>query len=283
MNLKRPLGLVALAFLLTVACSKPRNQNLLDQHRNLGKAFYENPATQQEAVREFQQAVAIAPDSVRDKLNYALALLKVQGREQEAITLLEEVQRQDPALPHTWFNLGIYYKHQGDAQRAIAQFEGMLVRTPDEAIAHYQLGTLYNQLNRRSDAQAQFEKAAELDPSLAAARFQLYNLNRLAGNAGLADRYLADFERIKNLQKGWVIPENVEWCNYAEIYDPPEIRAESPIPPEPKFADTRLDGTVDPPTGGLTLIDSTGIGQTDLLAWSSQGIHLFLKGQQPAA
>jgi Flp pilus assembly protein TadD len=282
-NLKRPLGLVALAFLLTVACSKPRNQNLLDQHRNLGKAFYENPATQQEAVREFQQAVAIAPDSVRDKLNYALALLKVQGREQEAITLLEEVQRQDPALPHTWFNLGIYYKHQGDAQRAIAQFEGMLVRTPDEAIAHYQLGTLYNQLNRRSDAQAQFEKAAELDPSLAAARFQLYNLNRLAGNAGLADRYLADFERIKNLQKGWVIPENVEWCAYAEIYDPPEARAEAAAQPEPKFADTRVDGTVDPATAGLTLIDSTGTGQTDLLVWSSQGIHLFFQGLRPTA
>ena len=146
----------------------------------------------------------------------------MQGREEEAVKLLQEVQRQDPTLPHTWFNLGIYYKHQGDAQRAIAQFEGMLARTPDEAIAHYQLGTLYNQINRRSDAQAQFEKAAELDPLLAAARFQLYNLNRLAGNTGQADRYLADFERIKKLQKSWVIPENVEWCNYAEIYDPPE-------------------------------------------------------------
>ena len=107
------------------------------------------------------------------------------------------MQRQDPTLPHTWFNLGIYYKHQGDAQRAIAQFEGMLARTPDEAIAHYQLGTLYNQTNRHQEAQAQFEKAAELDPLLAAARFQLYNLNRLAGNTAQADRYLADFERIK--------------------------------------------------------------------------------------
>jgi tetratricopeptide (TPR) repeat protein len=269
--------------MLAVGCSKPPNQALLDQHRNLGKAFYENPTTQQEAVREFQQALAIAPDSARDKLNYALALLKVPGREQEAITLLGEVQRQEPALPHTWFNLGIYYKHQGDAQRAIAQFEGMLARTPDEAIAHYQMGTLYNQTNRRREAQAQFEKAAELDPLLAAARFQLYNLHRLAGNAGQADRYLADFERIKNLQKSWVIPENVEWCAYAEIYDPPEARAEAAAPPEPKFSDTRVDGMVDPATAGLTLIDSTGSGQTDLLVWSSQGIRLFLKGQRPAA
>ncbi len=281
-NSKRRLGFVALVFILALGCSKPQNQALLDQHRNLGKAFYENPTTQQEAVREFQQALAIAPDSTRDKLNYALALLKVPGREQEAVSLLQEVQRRDPTLPHTWFNLGIYYKHQGDAQRAIAQFEGMLALTPDEAVAHYQLGTLYNQLNRHSDAQAQFEKAAELDPLLAAARFQLYNLNRLAGNTAQADRYLADFERIKNLQKSWVIPENVEWCNYAEIYDPPGGRAEEAAPREPKFTGTRLDGTVDAATAGLTLIDSTGSGQTDLLVWSSQGIRLFLKGQTPA-
>jgi tetratricopeptide (TPR) repeat protein len=269
--------------LLAVGCSKPHDQALLDQHRNLGKAFYENPATQQASVGEFQQALAIAPDSSRDKLNYALALLRVKGREEEAVTRLEEVQRQDPTLPHTWFNLGIYYKHQGDAQRAIAQFAGLVARTPDEAIAHYQLGTLYNQTNRRAEGQAQFEKAAELDPLLAAARFQLYNLYRLAGNTSQADRYLADFERIKNLQKSWMIPENVEWCAYAEIYDPPEARAEAAAPPEPKFADTRLDGTVDPATAGLTLIDSTGSGQTDLLVWSSQGIRLFLKGQSPAA
>lgn len=281
------LSVVIVGFILVAACSKPRNQALLDQHRNLGKAYYENPATQQQAVQEFQEALAIAPDSARDKLNYALALLKVQGREKEAVALLREVQRQDPSLPHTWFNLGIYYKHQGDAQQAIAQFEGMLARTPDEAIAHYQLGALYNQVNRRREAQAQFEKAAELDPLLAAARFQLYNLYRLEGNTEQANRYLADFQRLKELQKSWVIPENAEWCDYAEIYDPPEARSEEtraePAALAPiEFTDTRLDGTVDPATAGLALIDSAGSGQTDLLVWSSQGIRLFLKGQRPA-
>src|ERR1700691_5669511 len=76
------IAFVSLVFILTVACSKPRNQDLLAQHRNLGKAFYENPTTQQLAVREFQQALELAPDSTRDKLNYALALLRVQGREE---------------------------------------------------------------------------------------------------------------------------------------------------------------------------------------------------------
>ena len=88
------------------------------------------------------------------------------------------MQRQDPSLPHTWFNLGIYYKRQGDTNRAIAQFEGMISRAPAEPIAHFQLGSLYRQANRHADAQKQFETAADLDPQLAAARFQLYNLYR---------------------------------------------------------------------------------------------------------
>jgi len=281
-----PAALAAIALLLAAACSRPRDENALARHRNLGKALYENPTTKQEAVKEFRQAFEIAPNSARDKLNYALALLRVDGREQEAVKLLEEVQRQDPSLPHTWFNLGIYYSRRGDANRAIAQFEGMIARTPDEPIAHYQLGALYRQLNRNTEARAQFETAAKLDPQLAGARFQLFNLYRLAGNAEQAKLYLADFQRLQTLQKSWVIPEDTAWCSYAEIYDPPEARGEPPpATPEPKYTDTPLEKalTVDAATAGLTLIDSTGSGQTDLLVWSSRGIELFLRGQQLAA
>src|SRR5579864_3988746 len=241
---------VAIALLVASACSRQSDQDLLTQHRNLGKAFYENPATQQEAVREFEQALKLAPDSAREKLNYALALLRASGRDEEAVRLLEDVQRQDPSLPHTWFNLGIYYKRQGDANRAIAQFEGMLVRAPLEPIGHYQLGALYRQVNRNTEAQTQFERARELDPFLAAAPFQLYNLQRLAGNTAQAGRYLTDFQRIQAAQKSWVIPEDVEWCAYAEIYDPPEARVEAAVPPEPTFTDTRLEGSVDFATAG---------------------------------
>ena len=277
-------AVAAIALLMPSACSRPRDENALARHRNLGKALYENPTTKQEAVNEFHQALEIAPNSARDKLNYALALLRVDGREQEAVKLLKEVQRQDPSLPHTWFNLGIYYNRRGDAKAAISQFEGMIARTPDEPIAHYQLGTLFRQVNRNAEARTQFESAAKLDPQLAGARFQLFNMDRLAGNAEQAKLYLADFQRLQQLQKTWVIPEDTAWCNYAEIYDPPEARAAAPPPPEPKYTDTRLAdaGTVDAATAGLTLIDSTGRGQTDLLVWSSQGVELFLRGQQLA-
>lgn len=277
-------ALAAIALLALAACARaPRDESALARHRNLGKAFYENPTTKKQAVVELQQALAIDPDSARDKLNYALALLRAGGRDQEAVKLLEEVQRQDPSLPHTWFNLGIYYKHQGDAGRAIAQFEGMIQRAPGVAVAHFQLGLLYRQVNRAADAQTQFETAARLDPQLAAARFQLYNLYRLAGNTAEMNRYLADFQRLQALQKTWVIPEDAEWCDYAEIYDPPAARSPQPALQISQFADRKLDGAVDAATAGLTPIDSTGAGQTDVLVWSASGIRLYLRGRQLAA
>ena len=281
-----PFGLSALAgfFLVTQpSCSRRSTGELLSEHRNLGKAFYENPATQKEAVEEFRKALDLAPHSVREKVNYALALLRASGHDEEAARLLIEAQRENPSLPHTWFNLGIYYKRLGDVNRAIAEFEGMVAKAPAEPIGHYQLGVLYRQQNRIQEAEAQMERAAELDPQLAAARFQLYNLYRRSGNQPLAGRYLADFERIQDVQKTWVIKEDVEWCDYAEIDDPPEDRLPAPGLPEPRFTDVRLEGTVEAATAGMALIDSAGSGQTDLLVWSAAGIRLYLRGQQLAA
>ncbi|PYX91629.1 MAG: hypothetical protein DMG67_09465, partial [Acidobacteria bacterium] len=77
-------------------------------HRNLGKAYYENPMTQLKAVEEFKQAVALAPDSARDRVNYGLALLRA-GMTKESVTELAKAQKQDPSIPHTWFNLGMAY------------------------------------------------------------------------------------------------------------------------------------------------------------------------------
>ena len=272
----------ALVWLAQSACSRRDAGEVLTQHRNLGKAYYENPATTRQAVEEFRQALDLEPHSAREQVNYALALLRAGGRDEEAVRLLLDAQQQDPALPHTWFNLGLYYKRHGDINRAITQFQGMLARAPYEPIGHYQLGALYRQAGRNSEAQAEFERAAALDPLLAAARFQLFNLYRATGDTAQADRYLAEFQRLQAIQKTWVIPEDVEWCSYAEIDDPPADRPDAVPLPEATFADTRLEGTVDAATAGLTLIDSTSAGQTDLLVWSSAGVRLYLRGQQLA-
>src|SRR5215472_11354806 len=91
------------------------------QHRNLGKAFYENPTTHKEAAGELRQALALAPNSTREQLNYGLALLRA-GDEKAGVAELEKVQKRDPKLPHTWFNLGVIYKKLNEPEKALAQF-----------------------------------------------------------------------------------------------------------------------------------------------------------------
>ncbi len=266
--------LCALAALF-LSGATPSIEERLEQNRNLGKAFFENPTTANEAVAEFKKALDLAPKSNREKLNYALALLHA-GKAEQAVTLLKEVQKSDPKLPHTWFNLGVYYRKNGDAAPAIEQFLGMLLLTPEEPIAHYQLGALYRQVGKTAEAVAEFEQASKLNPLLAAAHFQLYNLYRQMGRATDAAQQLRTFQALKKSQEGTAVPEDVDWCNYAEIYDPPRgsvVRLAAAI-----LDDKTLPLRVDPKTAGLAAIDSTGKGQADLLVWSASRVALYRNG-----
>jgi tetratricopeptide (TPR) repeat protein len=223
MNTSRKLAIGAVVSLLTATAADDR----LVRHRNLGKAFYENPTTQVQAVEEFRKALELAPSSARERLNYGLALLRA-GKTAEGIVEIEKVQKQDPKIPHTWFNLGIQYKKQGDADRAIAQLEQMIKLAPDDPIAQYNLGASYKLAGRNAEALKHFETAAKLDPNLAGPHFQLFNAYRLAGRQPDASRELQIFQRIKKEQEGAAIPEDMEWNMYAEIY---EIIEPVPLPP----------------------------------------------------
>src|SRR5579871_1551454 len=267
----------AALFLLAGADAARQREDLLWHYRNLGKAFYENPTTQKEAVTEFKKALDLAPDSARERINYGLALLRA-GKTKEGVAELQRAQKQDPAIPHTWFNLGIYYKKEGDYDLAVAQFEGLLRLIPDEPMSHYNLGVLHKTADKRDLALREFETAERLNPNLAAAHFQLYNMYRQAGRAADAARELAVFQKLKTLTEGAAIPEDVEWSFYAEIYDPIAPRPESEPAPPPKFDDRKLAAGFDPATAGLLVLDAFGARRADLLAWSAYGAQLFRNG-----
>src|SRR3954452_18925546 len=94
---------IAIVALLVLRAATPA-EDALQRRRNLGKAFYENPTTHAEAIAELKKAADLAPNSLPDRLNYALALLRGE-RAPEGIAILEAIQGRDPSLPHTWFNL----------------------------------------------------------------------------------------------------------------------------------------------------------------------------------
>ena len=261
------------------AQSPDQQSTELARHRNLGKAFYENPTTQQLAVDQFKRALALSPDSVRDRVNYGLALLRA-AKTDEAVVELQRAQAQDPTLPHTWFNLGIVFKKAAQYDKAVAEFQQMVKLVPNEAISHYNLGYLYKMTDKPAQSLPEFELAATLDPTLAAPHFQLFNAYREAGRAADAAREQARFQDIKRRQAGAVIPEDLDWSAYAEILDPldPSNAVDAAPPAMVIFADAVLAGRFDPAGSGLLVIDADADGRADLLAWSPDGIRLFKNG-----
>jgi len=250
-------------------------EDRLWEHRNLGKAFYENPDTHVQAVTELHAAFELKQDSVRDRINYGLALLRA-GQTDAGVAELVEAQRQDPTKPHTWFNLGIAYKHAGDYDKSIEQFQGMLKLVPGEAVAHYNLASVLRSKGETEAALPEFLEAERLNPNLAGPHFQLFSLYQRAQKRDDAARERQAFEEVKKRTEGAAVPEDMEWCIFAELYDPPEPRLTAAL--EPTRYDDKIVSTGWDASAHLLPIDTQGDGRPDLLVWSRYRVELLKRG-----
>ncbi|MEO8051944.1 MAG: FG-GAP-like repeat-containing protein [Acidobacteriota bacterium] len=264
-----------LTWVLLQRTSRP-DQGQLSHHRNLGKAFYENPTTQREAVVEFREALALAPNSVRERINYGLALLRADDTK-AGVAELQKAQKLAPAIPHTWFNLGIALKKQGDLDGALSQFEGMARLVPDEPIIHYQIGSILKYHQDLTAAVREFELARNLNPQLAAPHYQLYGLYRQLKRPEDSAAELHIFQDLKKQQEGAAVPEDTEWSFYAEIYDPLDAPPMPPLMP-PVYRSERI-ASLDLGTPGVAAIALDGGTRPSLLAWSGGKVALFRDGK----
>jgi tetratricopeptide (TPR) repeat protein len=269
------------AILLCLLAFQAPNQTAADQlaqARNLGKAFYENPTTQTQAVDQFKKALDLQPNSARERVNYGIALLHA-GKTADGIAELEKAQKQDPTIPHTWFNLAIAYKKDSQFEKAITQFQGIAKLVPDEPITHYNLGALYKLTGKPEEAIKEFELSARLNPNLAGPHFQLTNSYRAAGRADDAAREQATFLAIKKRQQGAAVPEDLEWSFFAEIYDVTDPAGASETQPaKPLTFDAKKLGDGFTAGPGLTSADIDGDGNPEVIAWSNSGIKIFKSG-----
>jgi tetratricopeptide (TPR) repeat protein len=276
---KFALPAIAAAGFAILVIAQPRPaapDERLARVRNLGKAFYENPTTTKEAVAEFKQALALAPNSAREHINYGLALLHA-GQPAEGMAELRTAQKMDPKIPHTWFNLGIAMKREGDLDGALTQFREMARLVPTEPVTHYQIGSILRAKGDTAAAAREFETARDLAPRLAGPHFQLYNLYRQLGKPQEAAAELRIFQELKKEQEGAAIPEDMEWCSYAEVYDPITGTPSAPPPPLTYRAEKIADGF-----DGVTSIALDGGSQVSLIAWSAAHTVLFRGAKGPA-
>jgi tetratricopeptide (TPR) repeat protein len=273
-------GMVAAAasvFAWMLLAQRPAPQEQLDALRNLGKAFYENPATQGEAVEEFRQALALGGNLPRDRVNYGLALLRA-GKTAEGIEQLKVAQKADTRIPHTWFNLGIAYKREGDLDAALVQFRQMGMLVPNEPVTHYQIGSILKAKGETAAAVKEFETARDLDPRLAAPHFQLYGLYRQLNRPQDAAAELRRFQELKKEQEGAAVPEDMEWSTYAEIYDPIAYEPHSVVPPPIYRSEKIANGYT-----GVAAIALEGGSSVSVIAWSPVRVAVFRNGKDVVA
>ncbi len=271
---------LALILCFSISAAAADLEERLWHYRNLGKAYYENQLTQDQAVGIFEKALALAPDSPREMINYGLALLLV-NRTDEGVEQLQKAQRLDPSIPHTWFNLGILYKNQAQYALALEQFEQMVQLDPHEAISQYNLGVLYKLTGRGDEAIERFEAAAKLDHNLAGPHFQLYTSYRSKGRQEDSQRALETFRELKAKQEGAPIPEDLDWSFYSEILDEVEPLEPADPPIQVQFQKQVLKQGLDGEHSGILTLDVEGDGKPDVLVWTSSGISIFRRGVEP--
>ncbi len=271
----------ALCAFWTLAAVNPLTENALWEHRNLGKAFYENPDTHLQAADQLRAALELAPDSVRERINYGLGLLH-SGKTEAGVAELARAQKQDASIPHTWFNLGIVYKHAGEYDKAIEQFKGMIRLVPGEPITHYNLASVLRSKRETEAALPEFLEAEKLNPELAGPHFQLFTMYQRAGDKQAAMRERQAFEAAKKRNEGAAVPEDMEWSFYAELYDPPDPRPSAANEPT-RYDDHAVSTGWNGPHTGMLVIDSEGSGHVDLLVWSPDRVVLLKRGTEAVA
>jgi tetratricopeptide (TPR) repeat protein len=164
-------------------------------------SFYGDHGNYEQAIRQCQQAIALAPELAA--VHYTLSrVYLIWGRypeaEQESLTTL----KLDPVSPRALLAHAIALCDQGQYRKAIPFFEQRAQVDPNNDLSYVNLGTGYRLANQRENARRAYQKGADL------ARTQLgSNLNDGMVRSHLAylyarlnDRSQAEYEAGQALQ-----------------------------------------------------------------------------------
>ncbi len=137
-----------------------------------------------EALRLLQEAVRLDPAFYKAWVNLGLAWER-KGNLTEAQRCYEQAIRVQPAwFPLAHYNLAGLHLRRGNLTEALKACEAALRADPLFARAHLRKGTVLAQMKRWTEAIAAFEKAIELEPELAMAHNNLglayFALGRMA-------------------------------------------------------------------------------------------------------
>ncbi len=153
-----------------------------DAHANLGATLI--PTDSEEAIRELEKAVALAPTLVKARFNLASAYgaSPTHGRAKE-IAELRQVIQLAPTFGRAHLALGKALLLDGNVGEALQALQEAVRLEPERGDAHYQLGLALARAGRQAEAAPELQKGR----SLVAAddRDQIANLDVAEGRSAL--------------------------------------------------------------------------------------------------
>jgi len=127
-----------------------------------------------EAVRIYQLALALKPDSLEADSNLGAALHAL-GKFDEAVACLQQALALKPHSAEAWFNLAATRKAQGNLDDAVTCYQRALALDPDCPGAHHNLAKILHDQGKLDAAVAHYQRALALDPNYAEAHGNLGN------------------------------------------------------------------------------------------------------------
>src|SRR4029434_5596029 len=115
-----------------------------------------------EAAEVYRRVIEAVPDHPR-ALHYAGVLAHQQGRNDEAIALLEKSLALAPQADG-YSNLGIVLQAAGKLESAIAAYRRAIAIDPSHANAYSNLGVVLRATGRPSESEAAYRRAIQLNP-----------------------------------------------------------------------------------------------------------------------
>jgi tetratricopeptide (TPR) repeat protein len=175
--------------------------NYADAHANLGAALISTDTGA--AVRELEQAVALAPGMLKAQFNLAMAYgADPSYGPAKEIEQLRKVVAAEPTFAAARLALGKELLRSGNLEQAIVELREAVRVDPQNAAAHYQLGLALARARQTADASGELQKSRELASS--EDRKQNADLDiaegRVALDKGDLDQAAAKFRHALQLQ-----------------------------------------------------------------------------------
>jgi tetratricopeptide (TPR) repeat protein len=186
----------ALAIWQDTVAKLPENVRALN---NYGKALADEGRIE-DAIVQYEKAIAIRSDFAEAHCNYATALLRLE-RLDEAASHCRIALTARPDLAEAHFCMANILRRQGQLDAAMAEYREAIERKPNHADSHTNLGAMLAARGDIDGAISEYQKALAVKPRSELAR---NNLGNALAKQGRIDEAIVEFRKAVDIKPSYV-------------------------------------------------------------------------------